>query len=414
MDEENNRTTEEGWHTSTNLVATAQCSDQGESYSPLDVPPSCSCCNNWNWLHISYLSIFSTFGVTIRAFMGRFFGGDCDAVAPIDDWLYPLSHKICITASGLTEQYGGALFTDLPANMFGSFIMGLMTGHSSEWPAIPWLRHDHPLQIEDGLHVGLKTALCGTITTFSSWNSQMVLMMDGSANVYIGSQVGAAIFGYIIGLQASVVSYRTGRTFASWFHLKNNPHIFESAEGRGHDSDVSTEAKSTMKGRHFFNARVLPSFLVAVTFTLYVLGDFYWHIQYYRQLWLACLVAPFGTLLRWKLSTLNGKLKCNNMQWFPTGTFSANFIASIISAAINATLIRSPYVDSLWALNTVKSFSLGFAGSLSTVSTFVKEIVEMGDKNPQFDKKAFLYSHGTMLSCCCIGLAFYCPIARAE
>jgi len=36
-------------------------------------------CSDWNWLHIFYLSLFSTVGVTIRAFMGRFFGGDCES-----------------------------------------------------------------------------------------------------------------------------------------------------------------------------------------------------------------------------------------------------------------------------------------------------------------------------------------------
>ena len=81
-------------------------------------------CLKWNWPAIVYLSIFSIIGVTTRSFIGRLFGGDCDSIGdPIDDWLYPLSHQICITASGRTEQHGGALFIDLPENMLGSFIM---------------------------------------------------------------------------------------------------------------------------------------------------------------------------------------------------------------------------------------------------------------------------------------------------
>lgn len=145
------------------------------------------CGTGWDLLHVVYLSLFTTVGVTMRAFMGRFFGGDCESNAmghTIDDFLWPVSHKICITANGRTEQYGGALFIDLPANMFGSFIMGYYTGHSVDWPAMPCLSHDHPLQEEKGLHVGLKTALCGSLTTFSSWNSQMVLMMDGTASKF--------------------------------------------------------------------------------------------------------------------------------------------------------------------------------------------------------------------------------------
>jgi len=130
--------------------------------------------HRWQWAHIFFLSLFSIYGITIRSFLGRIFGGDCDATTPIEDWLTPFSSSICVTATGKTIQYGGALFIDLPANMFGSFIMGFLTGHLKHWPALPFLKHDHPLQYDDGLHLGLRTGLCGTITTFSSWNAQMV------------------------------------------------------------------------------------------------------------------------------------------------------------------------------------------------------------------------------------------------
>jgi fluoride ion exporter CrcB/FEX len=55
---------------------------------------------------------------------------------------------------------------------------------------------------------------------------------------------------------------------------------------------------------------------------------------------------------------------------------------------------------------------LGFAGCLSTVSSFAKEIVEISDMNPHHDKKAFIYSHGTLIICCFIGMIFYSPIIR--
>ena len=404
--------------------------------------------SDWDWSDILYLSIFSAVGVTVRTFMGRIFGGDCDSPGtPIDDWLYPLSHKICITATGRTEQHGGALFTDLPANMFGSLVMGVMTGMSPDWPAITWLSHDHPLQSEQGLHLGIKTALCGTLTTFSSWNSQMVLMMDGFANPHLGQQVGAAMFGYVIGLQASVMSFRAGRTMSAWFQFRKNPHIFEVTEHgsrsgsrsrrgrkrsrrrRRHDRGASSDNESTHRTpvpliifpsmekqklllrRFFWNVRIVPAIIIAAVITLYILGDFYWKIPYYRQLWIACLVAPLGTICRWKLSVLNGKIDVYGLKWFPMGTFLANLIASIISVTMSAVSIHDPnHNASLWETSIFKAISLGFAGSLSTVSTLVKEIVDMTDKNPYFDKKAFVYSHGTMLFCCLVGLMIYSPI----
>jgi hypothetical protein len=41
---------------------------------------------------------------------------------------------------------------------FNRFLMA----HSKDWPVLPWLKHDHPLQYEDGFDLGLRTALCGT------------------------------------------------------------------------------------------------------------------------------------------------------------------------------------------------------------------------------------------------------------
>lgn len=41
------------------------------------VNPAQNCSQGWNWTHVYYLSLLSVVGVTFRAFLGRFFGGDC-------------------------------------------------------------------------------------------------------------------------------------------------------------------------------------------------------------------------------------------------------------------------------------------------------------------------------------------------
>ena len=353
------------------------------------------------WLQIIYISIFSVIGVTFRSFIGRLFGGDCDPDSAVKDWLYPLSHRICVTTNGRTEQYGGALFIDLPDNMFGSFIIGFFTGHSSEWPAIPFLTHDHPLQGEHGLHLGIRTALCGSLTTFSSWNSQMVLMMDGTANPYLGSQVVAALFGYVIGLQVSIVSFRAGRTLSAWFQNRNNPHLFDS-------NFIMTDNKHRCHNQCYWLSPVVLLLSTFVLIGLYVWGDVYWGMSYYRELWIACLISPLGTIIRWKLSILNGKW--SKYPWFPLGTWLSNFTGSIISAALTAVSLK--LVSGEGSTTVLAALSLGFAGSLSTVSTYVKETVELSDKNALYDKKAFLYSYGTILSCCFVGLLVYSPLVR--
>ena len=356
-----------------------------------------------NWIHILYISIFSVIGVTSRAFIGRLFGGDCDPNHAVKDWLYPLSHRICVTTNGQTEQYGGALFIDLPDNMIGSFIIGFFTGHSTEWPALPFLKHDHPLQGDQGLHLGIRTALCGSLTTFSSWNSQMVLMMDGTANPYLGTQVVSALFGYVIGLQVAIVSFRAGRTLSAWFQNRSNPHLFDTNMIRS-----ASELGRCQKHCYWLSPTIGFLFIL-ILFALYVCGDLYWGMHYYREMWIACLMSPFGTIARWKLSKLNGKW--SKHPWFPLGTWLANFTGSIISAALTAVAYLHLVKGEVGA-DVLAAISLGFAGSLSTVSTYVKETVELSDKNPFYDKKAFLYSHMTMLSCCFVGLLVYSPIVR--
>ena len=65
-----------------------------------------------------YLSIFSIIGSILRVFTARLFGLDCEGLVA-DDVFHESFAKICVTATGLTEQTGGALFIDLPANMIG-------------------------------------------------------------------------------------------------------------------------------------------------------------------------------------------------------------------------------------------------------------------------------------------------------
>ena len=129
---------------------------------------------------LMYLSVFSIFGSILRVFLARFFGEDCESHS-VTDFLTPLSRQICVTASGRTLQTGGALFMDLPANMIGSFVMGLITPppDTDYKLRIPWFRKDNPIQRDDMLHSAFTFGFCGSLTTFASWNSQMVVMMVG-------------------------------------------------------------------------------------------------------------------------------------------------------------------------------------------------------------------------------------------
>mgnify|MGYP000350326014 CR=1 FL=1 len=114
---------------------------------------------------------------------------------------------------------------------------------------------------------------------------------------------------------------------------------------------------------------------VAVTFIL-VCGGALFGVQesdglgFWRRFYASVLLAPFGAVARWQLSSLNGALPWT---WFPAGTFVANMLActlSFVSQGIDTTMtgIKTEYELLLFALRT------GLAGSLSTVSTWVVEV----------------------------------------
>lgn len=99
-----------------------------------------------------------------------------------------------------------------------------------------------------------------------------------------------------------------------------------------------------------------------------------------RTMIYAMLIAPTGALLRWKLSGLNGNCTFlpEEWQWLPVGTFTANIVGSIVSivaVAIEYRLDNSNFdVEDFWAIGTIRAVKVGFAGCLTTVSTFVAEI----------------------------------------
>jgi fluoride ion exporter CrcB/FEX len=96
------------------------------------------------------------------------------------------------------------------------------------------------------------------------------------------------------------------------------------------------------------------------------------------------------------------------VDWMPWGTFVANILAVIVSAAAKALLLH--YYDESehpWANNILWAVTTGFAGNLSTVSTFVAEMCSM-KKNSQMH----IYAFGSLGVAMAVGLCVYSPIAR--
>lgn len=140
---------------------------------------------------VLHLVAFGQLGVLVRYWLGYAFGGGCTAGS---SWLP------CVTSPGLIRT-GGALFTDLPANIVGSAVMGFLspadllllgqaqpqcpqpkaqqgTQPDATTQRSPAIQPGTPcaalptgsvLQKHSPLLLGLRTGFCGCCTTFASW-----------------------------------------------------------------------------------------------------------------------------------------------------------------------------------------------------------------------------------------------------
>jgi hypothetical protein len=113
-----------------------------------------------------------------------------------------------------------------------------MKEHAHCIPTMPWLNSHHPMQSNHIFHVALQTAFCGSLTTFASWNSQMVIMLLGAGSDKGSSKVGQALMGYLLGIICSLSSFQFGRHLGRLFHLRG-----------GIDADA-TDSSSTTTGAH--------------------------------------------------------------------------------------------------------------------------------------------------------------------
>jgi fluoride ion exporter CrcB/FEX len=213
-------------HTVLHLVAWAQVRHPRRQMSAHARPPA------------SPVAAARQVGTLVRIYLGLLLGGNCGKA----DW------APCVTSGGTLP--GGAVFVDLPANILGSFLMGLFVATNTvelhlrhtlrQTAALAALPAGHSLQVRgctrcgahactsarmarsprrragtcaatsnhtmcacppprtsqararristatlpapqnhQALHTGIRTGLCGSLTTFASWVHQMVVMVVG-------------------------------------------------------------------------------------------------------------------------------------------------------------------------------------------------------------------------------------------
>jgi fluoride ion exporter CrcB/FEX len=250
----------------------------------------------------------------------------------------------------------------------------------------------------------------------------MVVMLDGSGTE-LGSQVAPALFGYLFGACCAVTSFIVGRHVHDWLKDSRSPVTIPGTsvqviqEAASMDSIASNVSLATYC---FWRQAVVILGIDVAPFLLFVglavafgVADGVLGIPFYRRMWMIILVSPFGALLRWRMSRWNNlKLGWKQLAWIPWGTFLANVAAAVISVLAEATEARynpKDHVNYIWWSSALIAIEAGFAGSLSTVSTLVKEMFDLASKNPS---RAYVYFLFTVLCSMLLSLAVYMPMMR--
>lgn len=281
---------------------------------------------------LAHLAVFGILGVLTRHVLQKLFGPG--------------------VANMTSDQ--SILYVDLPSNMVGSFLMG--------WFGIVFKADIS--SISEQLSLGLSTGYLGSLTTFSGWNQKML-------ELSLNGQWVLAVLGFVVGFFLSAYSIILGVETAKGFKW-----LLSKVIRRG--SSIGEGRVNSSTRNHLI-----------VMFALFLMWGGLWSAsgvlfekefkdgESSAQLWLACLVGPFGVWIRWWLGLLNGGAVLSKeglLEWIPFGTLTANISAACIMAAL-ATMKKAVSTYNCDTIATGMQF--GLMGCLSTVSTMMAEFYAM-------------------------------------
>jgi len=266
----------------------------------------------------------------------------------------------------------GVLYTTVVPNLVGCFIMGLMSSPHvfgdapSQLAGLPAMLRAQRLS---RLHLGLRTGLCGSLTSWASWSNAMTLRAAGGEPV-------RALLGYLFGTLLSGAGFYCGQQAAAAL-CERSLSAREQEDERVLEALPAADQFLAEDGA----AAALLFAALALSFGFNATTHGRAALQTAGQ---AALLAPLGVALRWQLvSRLNAPppraaaaaadgdatpaVERPAPKWLPAGTLAANTLACLFDAALSAWVTRAPpgaqraHVADVWMS--------GFAGALSTVSS---------------------------------------------
>ncbi|CAI5472351.1 unnamed protein product [Closterium sp. Yama58-4] len=376
-----------------------------------DAPPSCVCARadsaggieraeRWErWMDgaslVAHITPFAIVGVCIQFLLDELFGPN-------------VAH---VTDDALT------VFVDLPANMLGAFLLGL-----SAVALLPAL-----LARSRHLAIAIVVGLCGSISTFATWNQRMVSIATSGlwARAAFGYFTGSAL--PLVALVAGVDAGTAIRLASACARSSPNPSLLPYTLPSAKLPAPAPPTDPPHQRRH-----MLPMLLLSAALLLLAgLGALLLPptAHHWRMLACACLVAPLGTHLRFLLLRFNGRpfplrlpfLPCAHSppsasisallaeageggagwEWMPWGTWMANVGAAAVEAAISIL-----YLKSITSEVAVGAMQLGFLACLSTVSMPSLEALYL-HYTLRSPAKAYAYALLTIVPSFALGLLIY-------
>ena len=239
-------------------------------------------------------------------------------------------------------------FTSIYAQILGCIIMGFVTHHKGFFTS-------EAIRIRKVIYLGLTSGLCGSITTFATWNIQcnQACFLDPALapTSYVGARVLAWLVCLATCIALSLKSLHFGHFLATF-----SPH-----------SDANRPAAmAAASDDPFAESALIAAYLLATAAAVLVPA-----IQGSPQLAAAAGLGACGAFARYLLSLLNPRFPT-----FPVGTLAANVVGTWVLAALS-TVSQSPLraaAPASPAAAAVYGGSVGFCGCLSTVSTLVNEL----------------------------------------
>jgi CrcB protein len=238
--------------------------------------------------------------------------------------------------------------------------MGLVTHHKVYF----WDRS----RFHRVMYITLTSGLCGSITTFSTWNMEcnkiFYSQLDTSWGNSMGAYNGARVFEWLICMWVGIALP------LSALHLGQHVALLSPrCNAKLSSKEVSPEGKDTKVKKQYAIGEIglVLAYLITTVLVIVLPVTFSWvHLTY------TATFGAVGAYSRYLLSKLNTKFP-----EFPIGTFIANVIGTWLVALW--TLLAKFKVDYHRhdRMAVLYGLATGFCGCLTTISTFVNELDTM-------------------------------------